>query len=148
MIERKGDVFMISLIGYVALFFKTKDKYYAEFPDLPGCYSQGDSLEQAIYMAQNALTIYYQEKKGELPTPTDIQIIQQKNPDRIAQMIIIDHVVKPLRSVKKTLTIPEWLNILAEKYNLNFSKVLKNALISQLDSLDTLSEHDRRLLND
>lgn len=136
------------IIGYVALFIWSEGKYYVEFPDLPGCYSQGDSLEQAVYMAQNALTIYYQEKKGNLPSATDIQIVQQKNPNVIAQMIIIDHMVKPLRSVKKTLTIPEWLNNLAEKYNINFSKVLKNALISQLNNLDSLSESDRRLLND
>ncbi len=55
---------MGQFIGYVALFTKTEDgKYFVEFPDLPGCLSQGDSLEMAICNAQDALAIYYQEKK-------------------------------------------------------------------------------------
>lgn len=135
------------IIGYVALFVKCdENNYYVEFPDLPGCYSQGSSLEQAVRMAQSALSIYYQEKRGNLPMATDIYTIQKKNPNAIAQMVIIDHIVKPLRSVKKTLTIPEWLNNLSEKYNVNFSKILKSALINYLSNLDTISDSDKQML--
>lgn len=135
-------------IGYVAIFTKIDDKkYIVEFPDLPGCYSQGDSLEEAVCMAQKALAIYYQEKRGKLPIATDIAIIQKANTNAIAQMIVIDHIVKPLRTVKKTLTIPEWLNALSEKYQVNFSQILKAALINHLNNLDSISENDKRMLN-
>ena len=36
------------------------------------------------------------------------------------------------QSVKKTLTIPEWLNVAAERENINFSQTLQNALLEQL----------------
>ena len=58
------------------------------------------------------------------------------------------YIVKRMCSVKKTLTIPEWLNKLAEKYQVNFSQVLKNALISYLLNLDSISLYDRKMLNE
>ena len=37
------------------------------------------------------------------------------------------------KSVKKTLSIPAWLNTLAEKEHVNFSKLLQTALIEKLN---------------
>ena len=37
------------------------------------------------------------------------------------------------KAVKKTLTIPAWLNTLAERADLNFSSVLQDALKLRLD---------------
>jgi predicted RNase H-like HicB family nuclease len=139
------------LIGYAALFTKAEnEQYFVEFPDLPGCYTQGNTLEEAILYAQGALAIYYAEKKGELPTASTLESIQNKNPNSVVQIVVIDaasYIVKPLRTIKKTLTIPEWLNELGEKYQVNFSQILKTALISYLNNLDSLSPYDRKMLN-
>lgn len=141
---------MGQFIGYVALFTKTKDgKYFVEFPDLPGCLSQGDSLEMAICNAQDALAIYYQEKNGVLPKASDLDLIQEINTNAISQLVAIDtnnYIIKSLESVKKTLTIPKWLNELSVKYEANFSQILKNALIDYLKKLSTVSSYDRKML--
>ena len=140
---------MSNVIGYAAVFIKSENGYYVEFPDLAGCFSQGNSLEESICNAQEALAIYYIEKNGELPSASSLQSIQQTYPDAIIQIIAIDtenFIVKPLRSVKKTLTIPEWLNILSEKYHVNFSQILRTALINHLSNLDSISPHDRKML--
>ena len=140
---------MSNVIGYAAVFIKSENGYYVEFPDLAGCFSQGNSLEESICNSQEALAIYYIEKNGELPSASSLQSIQQIYPDAIIQIIAIDtenFIVKPLRSVKKTLTIPEWLNILSEKYHVNFSQILRTALINHLSNLDSISPHDMKML--
>ena len=40
------------------------------------------------------------------------------------------------RAVKKTLTIPSWLNTMSEKQGLNFSAILQNALKQELHITD------------
>ena len=105
-------------IGYVAIFTKAEnEQYFVEFPDLIGCYTQGSTLEEAVCHAQEELAIYYVEKKGELPPASTLQSIQNANPNSVVQIVAIDtdkYIVKSLRAIKKTLTIPEWLNKLAE----------------------------------
>lgn len=141
-----------NIIGYAALFTKTGNgQFFVEFPDLPGCFSQGDSLEEALYSAQEGLAIYYAEKKGELPSSSSFSSIQKSNPGAIIQMVAINvekNIVKPLRAVKKTLTIPEWLNTLSEKYHVNFSQILRTALINHLNNLDSISLSDKQMLKD
>ena len=38
------------------------------------------------------------------------------------------------KAVKKTLSIPAWLNTACENYGINYSKVLQDALIAQLQA--------------
>lgn len=139
-------------IGYPAVFTKAEnEQYFVEFPDLEGCFTQGDTIQEAVYRAQEALAIYYLEKKGELPSASALRAIQDENPNSVVQIIAIDtdnYIVKSQRAIKKTLTIPEWLNELSEKYGVNFSHILKNALISYLRNLDSISAYDRKMLND
>lgn len=141
---------LAEIIGYIALFTEMENhQFFVEFPDLPGCFSQGDSLEEAICNAQEALAIYYTEKDGKLPPPSGLTSIQKANPGVIIQMVAINatnYIVKPLRTVKKTLTIPEWLNTLSEKYHVNFSQILRTALISHLSNLDSVSWYDKQIL--
>ncbi len=141
---------MNGFIGYVAVFILVnKGKYFVEFPDLPGCFSQGDSLEMAICNAQDALAIYYQEKEGRLPLASDLASIQRKNSNALVQIVAIDtdnYIVKTSQTVKKTLTIPKWLNELSIKYDVNFSQILKDALIDYLKKLARISSYDKKIL--
>lgn len=139
------------ILGYAAIFLPAESgMYFVEFPDLTGCITQGSTLEQAICNAQEALSIYYQEHRGILPPASNLLSIAEKNPDKITQLIVIDtnkFMAKSLKTVKKTLTLPEWLNDLAENHHVNFSQILKNALISHLKDLTSLTPYERRMLN-
>jgi len=51
------------MIKYQAKIYKDSDAYSVEFPDLPGCFSSGETLEEAKAMATEALTLYLEEAR-------------------------------------------------------------------------------------
>ena len=143
------DMDMEKFLVYVAVFTETENEFVVEFPDLEGCLTQGASLSEAFCKAQEALAIYYHENNGQLPEASSIQTIQDLYPRCIVLLVSVDlknYLIKSLTPVKKTLTIPKWLNCMGEKYGVNFSKVLKNGLIAHLYTLKDLSEYDRKML--
>ncbi|MCI8411468.1 MAG: type II toxin-antitoxin system HicB family antitoxin [Clostridia bacterium] len=123
---------------YPAIFNYENDGISISFPDLPGCLSCADTDEEALYMAKDALGLYMvcAEEDGEiLKSPSKLNEISLKKSERA----ILVEVYMPLfresvqnSSVKKTLTIPKWINDLAEKNKINFSQVLQSALKNAL----------------
>lgn len=116
--------------------FTYDGKYYnVDFIDLKGCSTFGDSIQNAYLMAQDAMGLYLDETTN-FPKPTlDFSSITlQKNQFISFVSIDIDEYHKKFnnKSIKKTLTIPEWLNYLSEKNNINFSQVLQEALKEKL----------------
>ena len=119
---------------YPAIFEYEKKGISISFPDLPGCISCAKDDEEALYMAKDALGLYIvcaEEDGEELPTPTKLNKINLTQD----QKITLVEVNMPLfrdavqnSAVKKTLTIPKWLNELAEKNHINFSQVLQTSL--------------------
>ena len=132
-----GGINMKDRYSFIAVFYSDDDGVSIEFPDLPGCFTEGDTLEEAYEMAQDAMGLYMVNENGEFvfPTPTDIKSIVPKE-NEYPLLVEFDPVeyLKSVstKSVKKTLTIPEWLNTIAEKNNINFSQLLQNALKEQL----------------
>lgn len=125
-------------IIYPAVFHLEEEGYSVDFPDLLGCVTEGDSLEEALEMAQDALGLYLytlEQDNKPLPVSTNPADVATEGKDfvtlvewdRIAYLKKIDN-----KAVKKTLTIPSWLNHLAEEKNINFSQVLQEALKEQL----------------
>jgi len=119
--------------------FNYEDKEIAiSFPDLPGCYSCGKDDEEALYMAKDALGLYIvsaEEDGEELKEPSKLNAVKLSKNERA----VLVEVNMPLfresvqnTSVKKTLTIPKWINDLAEKNKINFSQVLQTALKNAL----------------
>lgn len=109
------------------------------FPDLPGCISCGDSTEEAIEMAKEALSLhlYGMENDGdEIPVPSAVSEIEF---DKNEIPMLIEVFMKPFREkmntkyVKKTLSIPNWLNTEAEAQHINFSAVLQEGLKARLN---------------
>lgn len=125
----KKDYYM-----YPAIFAYDNDGISISFPDLSGCISCASNDEEALYMAKDALGLYLvcaEEDNEILPIPTKLNAIHLKTNERA----VLVEVNMPLfrlsvenTAVKKTLTIPKWLNDLAEKNRVNFSQVLQNAL--------------------
>ena len=122
---------------YPAVFHKEDGSFWVEFPDLEGCQSFGDTLHEALFNAKEALegyaiTLLEQGKK--LPSPSDISLLQYED-DGFLSLVECDLTNKftSHRAVKKTLTIPAWLNDIAVQNNANFSQILQNALIEKYD---------------
>lgn len=116
--------------------FTFDGKYYnVDFIDLKGCSTFGDSIQNAYLMAQEAMGLYL-DNLTNFPDPTlDISnIVLQENQLVSFVSIDMDEYRKKFnnKSIKKTLTIPEWLNYLSEKNNINFSQVLQEALKEKL----------------
>jgi len=120
---------------FTALFEPGEVKgFTVSFPDLPGCITEGDDFEEAAVNAKEALELhlYGMEEDGiEFPIPSPIPKMDNKP---IGAFVIITAWMDLVRyemknkAVKKTLTIPMWLNEEAEKQNINFSQVLQEAL--------------------
>jgi len=117
---------------YPAIFHFDDDGISVEFPDLPGCVTCGKTLEHATYMAKDAaaLWLYDTEEEVELvPEPS-----RTVETGRGEALVLVEVYMPPYRdaieqkTVRKTLTIPKWLNDEAEKSGANFSRLLSAAL--------------------
>lgn len=126
--------------AYPAVFTPEKDGGYSVyFPDIEGCYTQGDNMADAIFMAEDALELMlyeYEEGNKEMPKPSDLQKIKS-NEGEIVSYVSADTLKYRKRfnnkAVKKTLSIPEWMNEAAMRENINFSQVLQDALVQRLN---------------
>lgn len=122
--------------AYPAIFHADGEGYWVEFPDLEGCFSQGDSAAEAVAEASSALGGFLcslLERGLSLPEPSSLHALSAANED-FTSLVVADPAAFRARSksVKKTLSIPSWLNEAAEARHINFSSVLQQALIQQL----------------
>lgn len=129
----------MSKYAYPAVFtLETEGGFSVHFPDLEGCYTCGDDLADAIEMAEDvlALILYGYEKDGrEIPAPsseTNLRLSDGEFINYIACDTLEYRKMYNNKAVKKTLTIPEWLNEAAVSMNLNFSQILQEALLAKI----------------
>ena len=132
------EVLRLKLV-YPAVFKPFTDQsggYVVEFPDLPGCVTEGKDMEQAIEMGIDAASgwILGELEDGEhIPPASDYSEIAVENGCMINMLLLdIDAYEEKYgeKAVRKNLTIPAWLNTYAEKNNINFSKLLQDTLFS------------------
>lgn len=124
---------------YPAVFHMAEEGgFWISFPDFPECLTQGDSMEQAYEMAVEALglCICDMEREGAvLPSPAKPSEIEVGN-DGVMVIVEFDMEVYKRKhnskAVKKTLSIPEWLNEEAIAMGINFSQVLQEALVQKI----------------
>ena len=130
----------MSKIKYPAVFHKDENSYWVDFPDLNGCVSDGANIEEAYGNAQEALGLYL-DKEGDIfersiNEPSEISTVIKENKNDVVMFVEYDSVEYAKKyknkAIKKTLSIPEWLNDIAVKENINFSNVLQEALIKKL----------------
>ncbi len=127
---------------YPAVFTKEEKFYSVRFPDIDGCYTQGESLQEAYEMASDVLclTLYNLEEDAvEVPSASEINAVE-KTEDEFVSLISCDTLeyrqFYDSKAVKKTLTIPSWLNTMSEHEGINFSAVLQKALKQELHIMD------------
>lgn len=123
---------------FPAVFTMDNQIIYVRFPDIEYCITDGKNQEEAFLNANEALELclYDIECEGKkIPKPSDISEIKLEANEVIVLiniwMPLIREKVKDVY-VKKTLTIPRWLDELGKEQKINFSKVLQEALKSKL----------------
>lgn len=126
---------------YPAIFsYDKKDKcYLVDFIDLKGCSTFGKDLIEAFNMAQDAMGLYLDDLSALPEVTNNFDNIKLKNNQFINYVSIdLDDYRRKHnnKAIKKTLTIPCWLNSLAERNNINFSQVLQEALKEKLEVFD------------
>lgn len=112
--------------------------YCVTFPDLPGCITEGKTLEEAFFMAKDALELHLygmEEDNEEIPSPT---LPEKLDISKGSFVVPITVYMPPVRdemankSINKTVTLPRWLNKAAEEAKINFSQLLQQALKERL----------------
>lgn len=130
---------MSNKLFYPAVFHKAEEGgFWVSFPDIPECLTEGDDMALAYEMAFDALGLAISDKlqnNEPLPTPSSFEDISVDE-DSFLAIIEFDKLAynkkHNSRAVKKTLSIPEWLNEEAIARGVNFSQVLQEALMQKI----------------
>jgi predicted RNase H-like HicB family nuclease len=125
---------------YPVCFYPDEDGITVDVPDLLGCVTCGHDMNEAIFMAEDAMSgwLYTSLRDGEeLPVPTPISEVKaDEYPNGIVSYVRadIDAYIKKYKkkSIKKKCTVPIWLNDLAERKGIDFSFALQEGLKQQL----------------
>lgn len=125
--------------AYPVLFTKIPEGYQITVPDLPGCITYGVDIPDALEMAQDAIEMWLwdaENNKEPIPAPSNQQDLSA--PNSFVSMVCADtdryRRENDTRSIKKTLSIPLWLNTKAEKANAPFSQILQEGLKKYLEA--------------
>ncbi|KAA9239787.1 MULTISPECIES: type II toxin-antitoxin system HicB family antitoxin [Aerococcus] len=123
------------MLVYPAI-FEREDKYIiVKFPDIPAAMTQGEDLSQAYEKAVEVLGAALEDYK-DYPRPSSIESISEQFSDSEVALIGVDLVAYRRKyhskTVRKTVTVPEWLNDLAIANQINFSQTLTEALKEKL----------------
>lgn len=127
---------------YIALLDYEEDGVHVTFPDLPGCVTFGENEAEAIKEARDVLAFHLwgMEDDGDTPPePSSIKVLADGHKLQDNETFFLVDAFMPAirekmdkRFVKKTLSIPAWLNAQAESYGINFSQTLQKALKQEL----------------
>ena len=125
---------------YPAVFYPFSDGsggYTVEFPDLPGCITEGRDLEEALEMAEDAASGWVLdelEEGNEIPKASAYVDVKPRENGQVNVILLdMDKYAEQYgkKAVRKNVTIPAWLNTFAEKKKINFSQVLQEAILAK-----------------
>jgi predicted RNase H-like HicB family nuclease len=122
--------------AYPAIFHPSESGNIAiVFPDLPGCFSQGKDVANAVYMAQSGLKqwLEYLTDKGlEIPVPSAPQAVHPQEPGEYVTLVRAE--LRDAHAVRRNVSLPAWMNDEVNKKGISLSRVLQDALVTQLAS--------------
>lgn len=128
--------------SYPVIFTPDKVGYVVYVPDFD-ISTEGDSLTEAIEMARDAIGLMgidMEDDGKKLPVPTLLENIEKRNSSDIISMVDVDFTEyrrqNDMRSVRRNVTLPSWLNFEAEKSGINVSAILQRALKQELHLAD------------
>jgi len=118
---------------YPAVFHPNTDGTFTVlYPDLPGCVSEGKSLENALHMAQDALTQWISAAVENGIPFADATPLQDVSCEAGEFINLMCAEVKDERAVRRTVSIPRWMDDRASAAGLSLSRVLQDALRDRL----------------
>ena len=123
-------------VFYPAIFHPEDIGYSVSVPDIEGCFSEGDTLEEALDMITDAIGLCLEDCHNHFPPASDPANIKTTGKDFmcLVPFDMLDYKKKhDSKAVKKTLTIPSWLNTLAEENHIRFSETLQDAVKEKLN---------------
>jgi antitoxin HicB len=113
--------------------------YTVEIPDIPGCITEGDSIPEAMTMAREALAgciLAIKQAGEEIPAPSKYNEIKTASKEEFTTLIDVDLNEylrkKETKSIIKTVSLPQWLAVMAEEAGLSYSQVLQESLKERL----------------
>jgi len=125
---------------YPVILYPDDGKIGVTVPDLPGCHTFGDSTAEALLMVKDAIEMWLwdaENKSETIPTPSESLKTAKSE---VVTLVAADtdkwRRENDNRAVKKTLSIPAWLNAQAEKENAPFSQILQQGLKQYLQIQD------------
>ena len=131
---------MENALFYPAIFHNAEEGgFWVTFPDIPECLTEGDNISEAYKMAYEALGLALSERiknNESLPVPSSPRTIPVNEDEYpiLVEFNLFEYNKKfNSKSVKKTLSIPEWMNEKAISMGINFSRVLQEALMEKFD---------------
>lgn len=120
---------------YPAVFHPNDDGTFTiTFPDLPGCITEGKSLANALYMAQDAMTVWLEytlDHKEPVPEASPLQSVDLEA-DEFANLIRAE--IRDNRAVRRTVSIPKWMDDMVVDAGLSLSRILQDALKDRLSA--------------
>lgn len=121
-------------------FDETDNKYFARVPDLPGCISSGNDLQDAIEQITDAASCWLVVAEDEgltIPTATAQNKLEHDNACAFS-MIQVDTIayraLTDTRAVRKNVSLPAWMVTLADKRGINCSQVLQESLVTRFSA--------------
>lgn len=136
-ISTEMEEISVNKLFYPAIFHREEEGFWVSFPDFPECFTEGDNMETAYEMAVDALGLAITSRKAEkeeLPKPSQPdEVIISEGTLVVVEFDMLEYCKKHnSKAVKKTLSIPAWLNEEAIAIGVNFSQVLQEALMLKL----------------
>ena len=119
---------------FPALFHRNDDdgSYTVTFPDLPGCITEGKNLDEALYMAQSAMSLWLEysiDHKDVIPAPSRMTEIHAE-PGEFVNLVRAE--IRDRKAVKRTVSLPKWMDDRASEMGLSLSRVLQDALKNRI----------------
>lgn len=124
---------------YPVIFTYDDDGINIEFPDIEGCFSCADTDEEALYMAEDVLglcLLVLEEDDEKIPEPSNLKDIKIEENQKTSLISVWMPTVRKAinnKPIKKTLTIPQWLDVMAREKDINFSYILQEGLKKELN---------------
>lgn len=125
---------------YTAVFSKDGDKFFASVPDLPGCVSSGNTIQEAIEEITDAASSWLvaAEDHGDPIAKATTQSELEHEYDDILSLIQVDTIayraLTDTKAVRKNVSLPQWMVVLADKRGINCSQVLQAGLLQQFNA--------------
>ena len=122
-------------VYYPVIFHPEEVGYSVSVPDIDGCFTQGDTMDEAVEMVQEAIGLMLDGMEV-APATSNPETVEVEGRDFVVVVPFnrLDYKRKmDSRAVKKTLSLPSWLNEAAEAAHINFSGVLQDALKAKLN---------------